>query len=442
MNKLSLFSELKEIYWKLPFPDKNKEKLFYYLKGKFKGEVKSTQNYESLKRYVEELLRQQDLNNSFSINYPKDSLIKLEENDPKLIAYYLPQYYPDVHNTAWWGKGSTEWTNVSKSFPQYVGHYQPRFPGELGHYDLRIVDTIYRQIELAKFYGIYGFCFYYYWFDGVRLLDLPFEEFVNDKNIDFPFSICWCNESWTKQWEGCSDVPLIIQKSDVKSYMSFIESCVNLFLHENYIKIKGRPILTIYKPHNIPDPLNVITYWRKYVKEKTGLDLYVIASIDDGSIDGYMCDYLQMGFDACSEFAPGPYCALMKDITLEKEYVCDTFVGKVYDYKDFVLEKKYFQLKRENAYRAVTPMWDNTPRRKNKGTIFDGATPDLYKQWLRDIIIETKMNSSIDDKIIFINAWNEWAEGAYLEPDLRWKYGYLEATKDAIMESRNSGNYR
>lgn len=431
---MSLFNELKDIYWRLPFSDKKKEELFYFFKGKFKGKSKGTYDDYILKQYIKNLLQQQDLSNSFSIEYPKDPLISLEKNDPKLIAYYLPQYYPDAHNTAWWGRGSTEWTNVSKSFPQYLGHYQPRFPGELGHYDLRVKDTIYRQIELAKFYGVYGFCFYYYWFDGVRLLDLPFNEFVNDKNIDFPFSICWCNESWTKQWEGASNTPLITQNTSVESYMSFIESCIDLFTHKNYIKIKGKPIITIYKPHNVPEPQKVIAYWKKCVKEKTGLDLYIIACFDRNSASD---EYLDMGFDSCTEFAPGPYRPLMKNITKEKKYLCDTFMGEVYDYKDFVIKKKYFQLKRKNLYRAVTPMWDNTPRRKNKGTIYDGSTPDLYKQWLRDIIIETKDNSTIDDKIIFINAWNEWAEGAYLEPDLKWKYGYLEATKDAILESRD-----
>ncbi len=152
--------------------------------------------------------------------------------------------------------------------------------------------------------------------------------------------------------------------------------------------------------------------------------------------EDYYADYRALGFDACGEFAPGPQLAFMKDISATKKFVCDAFYGKVYDYKDFVEEKKYFALKRDGLYRACSPMWDNTARKKNKGVILDGATPDLYRQWLSDIIAETKMNKSLDDQIVFINAWNEWAEGTYLEPDLKWKYGYLEATRDAILQTR------
>lgn len=175
-----------------------------------------------LGQYVQNLLATQDLSNSFSIDYPTKPLIKLQDDDPKLIAYYLPQYYPDPHNEKWWGRGSTEWTNITKFYPQYVGQYQPRLPGELGFYDLRIKDNIYRQIELAHFYGIYGFSFYYYWFDGERLLDLPFNVFINHKTIHFPFNICWVNETWTKQWEGSSNVPLMVQNKSSDSYKKFI----------------------------------------------------------------------------------------------------------------------------------------------------------------------------------------------------------------------------
>ncbi len=438
--EMSLFEKAKDLYWALPgISTEQKEKIFYFLKGRVKGEYKGTENIAVYHEYVKKIIETQWLNNTFSIKHPRQFLINRTKEDPKLLAYYLPQYHPDPHNDAWWGKGSTEWTNVSKSVPQYVGQYQPRLPGELGFYDLRLSENIHRQIELAKFYGVYGFSFYYYWFNGVRLLDLPFNKFVNDKSIDFPFNICWVNESWTKQWEGASNVPLIEQDNTVESYQRFITSCVNLFTKDNYIKVAGKPVLSVYRPLNVPKSQEVISHWRDYVRKETGLDLYIIGCIRTDSSEDYYADYKDMGFDACSEFAPGPQLPYMKDITSNKQFVCDKFFGKVYDYKDFVENKGYFQLKRDGLYRAVSPMWDNTARKKNKGLILDGATPELYKQWLIDIINETKKNDTIDDDIIFINAWNEWAEGTYLEPDLKWKYGYLEATKDAILACRDSG---
>ena len=429
---------IKNIFWKAPISDVHKEKLFYIMKGTFKSEAvnRRSKRKDLLTNYVSEILALQDFNNSFSIEYPQKPQITLKNNDPKLIAFYLLLYYPDPHNTQWWGRGSTEWTNVSKAVPQYLGHYQPRFPGELGFYDLRIMDNIHRQIELATFYGIYGFCFYYYWFDGERLLNLPFDNFVNDKSITFPFSICWVNESWTRQWGGASEAPLMIQNSSVSSYKEFIKSCTTLFKQPNYIRIDGKPILTIYRPMDIPKPEEVILYWREYVKQKTGLEIYLIASLGNAEEEAKWKEWLNVGFDACSEFSPGPYLDCMKNITPEKDFVCKTFLGTVLDYRDFVENKRYMGRLQGKIFRALSPMWDNTPRKKNKGLILDGATPKLYKKWLMDIINETKQNKVLDDNIIFINAWNEWAEGAYLEPDLKWKYEYLEATAEAIRDCR------
>lgn len=441
---MNIFKCLKELYWKNKIlSEGSKEKLFYFIKGKIKGKISGDVDNNRKKIYLDyigQILDVQKLNNEFSKKYPKKISKKnnTQFNDKKLklLAYYLPQYHPDKHNNEWWGKGSTEWTNVAKAMPQYLGQYQPRLPGELGYYDLRVQENIYRQIELAEIYGIYGFCFYYYWFDGVRLLDLPFNNFVNDKSITFPFCICWVNESWTKQWSGNSNTPLIEISKNVNTYKHFIESCCTLFKKENYIEIDGKPLLIIYKPFDIPNREEVIDYWRNYIKEKINKDLYIIAAINTFGIIEH--NSIISGFDALSEFAPGPQIKYMKDITNTKDYVCKTFYGKVYDYAEFVGKKNYFNIKGDKLYRAVCPMWDNTARKMNKGMVLDGSTPSLYKEWLKDVIIETKNNKNLDDSIIFINAWNEWAEGAYLEPDLKWKYGYLDATKDAIIESRKN----
>jgi len=432
---MNTFDKIKELYWNNNFmSDRQKDVVFAKVKAIVKGKVDTNADDSMIKEYVTQVLNGQKLDNNFSVDYPVKKRIELTDEDAKLLAYYLPQYYPNKYNDAWWGKGSTEWTNVTKSVPQYLGQYQPRLPGELGFYDLRIQDNIYRQIELAKIYGIYGFCFYYYWFDGVRLLDLPFDNFVNDETIDYPFCINWINESWTKQWSGDSNLPLMEVVKTVESYKRFIESCYKLFEKDNYIKIDGKPVLLIYKPLDVPEAEKVISYWRNYVKEKLGVDLYLIATINKQGI--LREDFSVRGFDAISEFAPGPQLEYMEDITKQKQYVCGSFYGKVYDYKKLIEDKAYFKVTGNKLYRAVSPMWDNTARKMNKGLVLDGATPELYKTWLKDVIVETKNNKDLDDKLVFINAWNEWAEGTYLEPDLKWQYKYLEATKDAILEAR------
>lgn len=432
----NLKRKIKDKFWNTSLiTDSWKENIFrLYLKLKFGNERKCDSN--SFKTFLDELYLNESLNNAFSINYPKiDDCLDLKPDDSKLIAFYLPQFYPDEHNNKWWGKGVTEWTNVGKAMPHYVGHYQPRCPGELGYYDLRIPDNIYRQIELARIFGVYGFCFYYYWFDGERILDKPFDDFVNDVKIDFPFAICWANENWTQQWNGISDSTLLLQSDTVESYFNFIKSCYMLFSKTNYIKINGKPLLMIYRPDKMPKRKEVINEWRKFVYEKLGLELYISAVYREG------INFEDDGFDSVNEFAPNLAfnSKKIKDITSSKKIMSKNFFGHIYDYESFVKDKLYFEFKNKNTYRALCPMWDNTPRRKSGANIFDGATPDLYKMWLKDIIVETRQRveeKKLDDNIIFINAWNEWAEGAYLEPDLYWKYGYLEATRDAILETR------
>lgn len=430
---MSIFSFVKNIYWHLPFiPEKYKVDFFYWVKGKVVGTVKR----ETIKYvdYIDDLLATASLNNEFSINYPKESCYRRRESDPKIIAYYLPQYYPDPHNDKWWGRGSTEWTNTSKAVPQYLGQYQPRLPGELGFYDLRIKENQRRQVELAKMYGIYGFCFYYYWFNGERLLDVPLDNFINNKEIDFPFSLCWVNESWTKQWSGASNEVLMVQPKDINSYKRFIDSCLPYFRHKNYIKVNGKILLTIYRPDDLPNETEILKYWRSRVKDELGCDLYLVASI--GHNNQYNSQYVERGWNAASEFSPGPYIPLMKDVTKEKKYVCKIFQGKVYDYQEFVQSKKYMNFFGKKIYKAVCPMWDNTPRKLNRAIVLDGANPELFKYWLEDIIDVTIANKILDDNLIFLNAWNEWAEGAYIEPDLKWQYGYLEAVRDAILQYR------
>ena len=352
--------------------------------------------------------------------------------DCKIIAYYLTQYHPDAHNEAWWGRGSTEWNNVCRAVPQYKGHYQPRLPGELGFYDLRIKETMARQIELAKMYGIYGFSFYYYWFNGERLLERPLEAFLNSPDLDFPFSLCWANENWTKRYDGTNTDILMEQPKSAESYKNVIHDMARFLKDPRYIEVRGKKLITLYRPSLMPERKRVLLYWRNYCAKHGIGELYIIA-IKENMIE---FDWLGDGFDAISEFHPGTLYTNCLNITSGLEFLRKDFAGEVFSYPDIVHNKKYFRYNYPKLYRAVMPMWDNTARRDHKGMIFEGSTPELYKQWLKDIITSGTQRSDLDDNLIFINAWNEWGEGAYLEPDKRYGYAYLQATKEAVEECR------
>ena len=352
--------------------------------------------------------------------------------DSKIIAYYLTQFHPDKHNEEWWGKGVTEWNNVTRAVPQFPEHYQPRLPGELGFYDLRIIDNMRRQIELAKMYGIYGFSFYYYWFDGERLLEKPLEMFLENKELDFPFSICWANENWTKRFDGTNTDILMEQRNSVDGYCNVIKDIVRFLSDDRYIIIDNKKMLTVYRPSLMPKVKSVLGYWRDYCRENGVGEIYIIAVKENG----IETDWLAEGYDAVTEFHPGTLYTNCVNITNDLKYVRNDFAGEVFSYPDIVYKQKYFKYNYKKLYRAVMPMWDNTARRDNKGMIFHGSTPALYKQWLKDVITAGKERNDIEENIIFINAWNEWGEGAYLEPDKRYGYAYLQATKEAVEECR------
>lgn len=350
------------------------------------------------------------------------------------MAYYLTQFHPTPENDSWWGRGVTEWDNVASAVPQYLMHYQPRLPGELGFYDLRLKEKIARQIELAKMYGVFGFCFYYYWFDGKRLLEKPLNLYLENKDFRFPFCLCWANQSWTKGFFGSSQEVIMEQNKSEESYKNFIHDIIIYLKDDRYFQINGKKVLQIYKPMDIPNCNEVITYWRKYCLEHGVGEIYLIACWMANQQE----DFLLKGFDAMSEFQLGallPYC---KKINEQIEFVAPEYFGAIYSYEDLVKQKVYektFNIK--HLYQAISPMWDNTPRKNNKGAIiFDGSTPELYKEWLKAIIRHNQKRNDLDDNLIFVNAWNEWGEGAYLEPDRRYGYAYLQATLDAVLESR------
>lgn len=426
-----------DIFWSLPILSNEKKEEIYYklrkliLKQNYQYEVSVEQYYREYVKQVLELPNIKNMGDYISIS---EGNYKFKKNDPKLIAYYLPQFYPFKENDEWWGKGTTEWNNVSRSVPQYLGHYQPRLPGELGYYDLRLKENIVRQVELAKLYGIFAFCYYFYWFDGKRLLDRPLDLFLESKEINFPFCLCWANENWTRRFESISGEVIMKQSTTVESYERFIFSLEKYFNDERYFSINGKKVLIVYQPTYIPNCEYVIDYWRRVCNEKGIGDIYIIAV--KTPVDSI--DFISLGFDALTEFQPRNV-GMSDEIRVspkDMKFFVESFYGNIFDYEKIITNKIYLQDTSDKLYKAVMPMWDNTPRRNNKGSIFHGSTPQLYQNWLSNVIKYTNEREDLDDKLVFINAWNEWGEGAYLEPDRRYGYAYLQATRNAIELNR------
>lgn len=356
------------------------------------------------------------------------------------IAYYLPQMHPFPENDAWWGRGFTEWTNVSKAVAQFRGHYQPKLPGELGFYDLRVPETMARQIELARLYGLHGFCFYYYWFGGKRLLEKPLDMFLSRKDaaFDFPFCLCWANENWTRRWDGAEHEVLMAQTHTREDHLGVIDDLITYFRDDRYIKVDGKPVVLIYRPLIIPDLDDMLAQWRERARECGFPDIYVVATNSFG-FDAPE----QHGFDALCGFPPHGLTANPINYKIEK--INSNYDGWVFDYAEVVdtegqrlADLKPASPRRKKAPAAYFPglmvAWDNEARKPERGNVFHASTPALYRTWLDHAAQATMRINPPDRRFVFINAWNEWAEGAYLEPDRLFGYGYLAATADVVRD--------
>lgn len=437
MNE-NIYQTLRKAYWKLPLPEETKERIIGAVRRAMRNgkpatfEVSSTADKSEIyQKYAQKILAIPSKTEAEYVEISQD-VFSRQQGDPKLLAYYLPQFHPTEENDLWWGKGVTEWNNVSRAVPQYLDHYQPRLPGELGYYDLRISENLERQVELARAYGIYGFAFYYYWFDGHRLLDKPLDMFVSSEKIDFPFCLCWANESWTRRFDGSCGEILMKQSDTEESYRSFIDSVIPYMRSDKYIRVEGKPLLNIYRPSFIPNCAETLKFWRERCIDAGVGDIHLVGVREHT----WNVDLLTVGFDAQSEFHPGTVFKHCTDITDNFLYMREDFSGRLYDYAELVKNRKYLKFNCDSLYRAVMPMWDNTARRDNKGMIFHGASPELYKAWLSDVFQEVKNRTDLPEPFVFINAWNEWGEGAYIEPDRRYGYAYLNATRSAIEEAR------
>jgi lipopolysaccharide biosynthesis protein len=342
----------------------------------------------------------------------------------RMVAFYLPQFHPIPENDAWWGKGFTEWTNVTKAQPQFLGHYQPHLPGELGFYDLRVPEVLRQQVDLALTYGISAFCFHYYWFAGKRLLDLPLKHLLSDRSLKIDFCLCWANENWTRRWDGLESEVLIAQQHSPEDDLAFFDSLMPAFVDPRYIRIDDRPVLIVYRAGLLPEAAATARRWRQRAIEHGLKGVYLVAARSFEAADPR-----RLEFDAAVEFPP--HQSLPRELSGEIEIVNPDYKGRVFDYKGLVDTCATFTEDGFTCFKTVMPSWDNEPRRPGRGYTFIGSEPEAYARWL-DAAARITLRRRTEERLLFINAWNEWAEGAHLEPDRYYGYGYLHATANIL----------
>lgn len=339
-----------------------------------------------------------------------------------LIAFYLTQYHINEENNKWWGEGFTEWTNVRRGVPMFEGHDQPRIPADFGYYDLVEDRSMqYKQIDLAKQFDIYGFCYYYYWFEGKRLLRKPMDQFLEDKNLDFPYCICWANETWSKRWDGQDNEILMQQVHNKDTDIAFIKEAIPMFKDERYIRIDGKPLLLIYRINLFPKPYKTIQRWKKICMEEGVGEIHVSIVQSFGIVD-----HRVYGADSSVEFPPHKIVGnLINDEILPKG---SEFSGNIYSYKEIVDNLSVICKRDYNMITGSMMRWDNTARRLTESNIFAYFDPELYRKWLIRNHYYTKIYNP--SNLTFVNAWNEWAEGTYLEPDETYGTKLLEISKE------------
>jgi lipopolysaccharide biosynthesis protein len=343
------------------------------------------------------------------------------EKAPRFIAYYLPQFHPfDVNNRAW-GEGFTEWANTTKALPQYKGHYQPHLPSDLGYYDLRLPEVMRKQIEIAKSHGVHGFCFHYYWFDGQKVMDLPLNQFLASPDMDQQFCICWANENWTRRWDGMESDVILQQEYSYEKCLEFIHDILPIINDPRYIRVDGRPLVVIYRPLLIPEVEKIVQAWREEAA-KAGLEgLWLVCAQAFG-----LEDPRPIGFDAAVEFPPHKIADRIEDVVPPEGLWNSKFKGHTWLYSDAVGESLTRDAQPFPLYRCAFPSWDNEARRPGAGNSFAQASPIQFGEWLATCASYSRETQPSGENLVFINAWNEWAEGAHLEPDRHFGYAWLE----------------
>lgn len=338
------------------------------------------------------------------------------------VAYYLPQFHTIPENDAWWGEGFTEWVNVKRALPQFSGHDHPRAAATLGEYDLNEVDVMHEQARLASAHDIDAFCFYFYWFDGTRLLEKPLDNYI-ERGPDFPFCLSWANENWTRRWDGKENEVLIGQNYTNSTADEIFASFLPYFSDSRYLRLDGSLVLVVHRIDHIPNAVSVTARWKQLAQDYGLGTLHIIAAETKFGITP-----APFGVDAVAEFPPVGSNTLRSAQIVPLRGLHPKFSGRLMSYPR--MAKRFMRRKSPNfpRYKAVAPGWDNTARRGQRATIYVGNNPDVYGKWLSHAreVEERRPDST---GLVFINAWNEWAEGAYLEPDSTWGNKFLEATR-------------
>ena len=344
------------------------------------------------------------------------------------IAFYLPQFHAFDENDTWWGKGFTEWRNVMRGLPRFEGHYQPRIPRDLGFYDLTNEEVLVRQAELAMRNGISGFCFYYYWFNGKRLMDKPLDIYANSTQIESDFCIMWANENWTRTWDGMEKNVLIQQDYFLEDEDAFIADTTRYFENSRYITVDGRPLFILYRPGLVTGGTETFARWREKWR-RSGFDplLFMVQGFGDD-------DPTEFDFDGAVEFPPHKLCDKLPNINNDLNIYDGDYKGHVVSYDDVLEKSLALEVPDFPLIKTVVPHWDNDARREGRGFTIQGSTPQKYERWL-DGAVDYAVRQPVggeDSSFVFVNAWNEWAEGAYLEPDVHYGHAYLNANRRAI----------
>lgn len=355
----------------------------------------------------------------------------------KVIAFYLPQYHPIPENDNWWGKGFTEWTNVGKAKPLFRGHYQPRIPADLGYYDLRVPETRKAQADMAREYGIEGFCYWHYWFgNGKRLIERPFNEVLNSKEPNFPFCLAWANETWKGFSHGLKNRDILIEQKypGVEDYKLHFNEVLKAFKDSRYIQVDGKPLFVIYKPLDNKEINVFINVWRKLAIENGLKGIYFIGQSANSKFS--IEDILKTGVDGVNTVRLDNYQLNYRSFANKIAIHARKYLRGVpqsYSYK--TVSKYFFETeidKREDIFPTLITGWDHSPRSHKEALVLTDYTPDSFERTVKEVVNIVK-DKSPENRIIFVKSWNEWAEGNYLEPDMRWGKKFLEVLKKYIL---------